>query len=121
MNNVVAEIQQLEAQLRTAELGPDPRFFEDVLDDQAVLLNDQGDPALMKAKVVSAHQPGNGPKFTRVEMSNLQIIDHGTAAVVTCAGRFETAAAAFDLKFMRVWVKKGDRWVIVAGTVSKSA
>ena len=33
-----------------------------------------------KEKVVAAHQPGAGPKFSRVEMSGFEIIDHGIAA-----------------------------------------
>ena len=72
----------------------------------------------MKAKVIEAHQPGKGPKFTRVEMSNMKITDHGTAAVVTCQGSFEGPQFNGTLKFMRVWQKKNNRWQIVAGSVS---
>lgn len=46
-----------------------------------------GEPA--KAKVVAAHRPGAGPKFTKVEMSDFKIVDHGDAAVVTCKGSYE--------------------------------
>src|SRR5437773_4807712 len=109
----IDEIRQLEDELREAELGPDAKFFEDHLADDVLL-----DGELAKKKVVAAHRTGNGPKFTRVEMSDYQIYDHGGAAVVTCRGDYEGPKGAFTLKFMRVWLKKGDRWQIIAGTVA---
>ena len=83
-----------------------------------MLVGQDGQPFFAKRKVVEAHQPGIVPKFTRVEVNDLQVIDHGTAAVVTCAGTYESAQASVTLKFMRVWVKKNNRWQIVAGSVS---
>ena len=118
MNTARDEITALEERLRQAELGPDPRFFEEALADDVVLVGQDGQPFFAKRKVVEAHQPGNGPKFTRVEMSDLQIVDHGAAAVVTCKGTFESAQSSVTLKFMRVWAKKNNRWQIVAGSVS---
>ena len=118
MTPVQTEITGLEERLRLAELGPDPKFFAEMLADDAVLVSD-GQPALAKEKVVAAHQPGKGPKFTQVEMSNLQIIDHGNAAIVTCVGTYATAEKSFTLRFMRVWLKKNGRWQIIAGSISK--
>lgn len=73
------------------KLGPDPKFFEEVLADDAVPVSQDGQHSLAKSKVVEAHHParghGEGPKFTSVEMSDTKIVDHGTAAVVTCRGR----------------------------------
>ena len=112
------EIAALEERLRQAELGPDPHFFQEALADEVVLVGPDGRPSLAKQKVVEAHQPGKGPKFTRVEMRNTTIVDHGTAAVVTCEGMFEGPQFTGTLKFMRVWLKKGGRWQIVAGCVS---
>jgi hypothetical protein len=112
--SVIDEIKNLEARLVDAELGPDPVFFENALADDALL-----DGQFAKAKVVEAHRPGQGPKFTRVEMSDMRILDHGVAAVVTCNGTYEGPEGAFTLRFMRVWVKKEKGWQIVAGTVAK--
>jgi hypothetical protein len=117
MSTVQTEIIALEEQLRLAELGPDPKFFEDALADDAVLVSD-GQAAFAKSKVVEAHQPGRGPKFTRVEMSDMKILDHGTAAVVTCTGTYENAQNKVTLRFMRVWVRNNGRWQIVAGSIS---
>jgi uncharacterized protein (TIGR02246 family) len=113
------EIRALEERLRLAELGPDPNFFAEALADDAVLVDENGRPAFAKSKVVEAHQPGHGPKFTSVEMSDLQIVDHGDAAVVTCRGAYEGEGVSVTLKFMRVWLKKDGRWQIIAATVSK--
>jgi ketosteroid isomerase-like protein len=118
MSTVEHEIAALEERLRLAELGPDPAFFEEALADDVVLVSPDGRPAFAKSMVVEAHRPGKGPKFTRVEMSDMKIVDHGTAAVVTCQGTYEGAHTSVRLTFMRVWLKQDNRWQIIAGSVS---
>jgi hypothetical protein len=113
--SVTEEIMQMEERLRQAELGPDPQFFEEALDDDAVLDGQRG----MKSKVVEAHRPDGTAKFTEVTMSDFVVIEHGAAAVVTCMGTYVGPKGTFTLKFMRVWVKKAGKWKIVAGTVSQ--
>lgn len=118
MSNVYSEIAALEEKLRLAELGPDSKFFEQHLADDTVMVSPDG-PVFAKAQVVEAHQPGKKPGFTRVEMNDMKIIDHGTAAVVTCLGTYENSQGTFTLKFMRVWLKTSDGWQIIAGSVLK--
>jgi len=113
-----AEVVALEERLRRAELGPDPSVFQELLADDAVLVSEKGLPSLAKSQVVAAHQPGTGPKFTRVEIREMQVVDHGNAAVVTCQGTYETSNGSMTLKFMRVWLKKDGRWQIIAGSIS---
>ena len=108
------EIRALEESLRQAELGPDPKFFEAILDDEAIL-----DGQRAKARVVAAHKPGDAPKFTKVEMRDLRIIDHGMAAIVTCTGTYEGPQWSGTLKFMRVWLKRDGQWRIIAGSVTQ--
>ena len=43
-STVEAEIAELEERLRLAELGPDPKFFEEVPDDDVVLGSEEGQP-----------------------------------------------------------------------------
>jgi uncharacterized protein (TIGR02246 family) len=117
MSTVIEQITELEEQLRQAELGPDADFFEKILADDAVMVS-EGKPSFAKSQVVEAHRPGKGPKFTNVEMTNMQIIDHGTAAVVTCDGMYETPMGKHTLRFMRVWLKKDAGWQIVAGSIA---
>jgi ketosteroid isomerase-like protein len=111
------EIAALEERLRQAELGPDPQVFEELLADDAVLVDQTGSSALAKRKVVEAHRPGKGPKFTDVEIRDLKIVEHGHAAVVTCTGHFKGPQFTGSLRFMRVWLKRGERWQIVAGSI----
>jgi hypothetical protein len=118
MSSIEEEIGALEKQLIEAELAPDPVFFETRLAEEAVMLTGEGTPALTKAQIVEAHRPGKGPKFIRVEMSEMKIVAHECAAVVTCVGTYATAENSFRLRFMRVWVRKAAGWRIVAGTVA---
>jgi hypothetical protein len=113
------EIAAMEERLRQAELGPDPEFFEKVLADNAVLVSQDGQAGFAKAQVVEAHRRGKQPKFTRVEVYDSQIVDHGNAAVVTSRWTYENAQGSFTLKFMRVWLKNNNGWQIIAGSISQ--
>jgi len=117
MSPAQIEIATLEERLRLAELGPDPSVFAELLSDDVVLVAQDGS-AFDKSMVIEAHQPGMGPKFSRVTLSGMEIVDHGIAAVVRCRGTYESQHSSFTLKFMRVWLKKDGRWQIVAGSVS---
>src|SRR6185369_5663025 len=88
MSSVQKEIEELEEQLRQAELGPDPEFFQTHIDDYMIFVA-ESKAARPKAMIVEAHRPGKGQKFTRVEMSEMTILDHGSTAVVTCTGTYE--------------------------------
>ena len=116
MTSVESEIASLEESLRQAELGPDPNFFERHVDDNMVFIAD-GQASRPKAHIVEAHRPGKAQKFTRVEMSDMIIVDQGVAAVVTCTGTYEGPNGTQVLKFMRVWVNNGDDWKVVAGSM----
>src|SRR3954468_8364867 len=110
--STIDELTILEERLRQAELGPDPDFFEEILADDVLI-----DGHRAKSKIVAAHCPNGGPKFSKVEMSDLEIIDHGMAAVVTCTGRYDGPHGSATLKFMRVWLKRDGRWQIIAGSI----
>jgi hypothetical protein len=118
MSTVKQEIAALEERLRQAELGPNPEVFEELLAEDAMLVDQEGRAARAKRKVVEAHRPGKGAKFTAVEISDLEIVEHGNAAVVTCTGRYSGPQFSGALKFMRVWLKKDGRWQIVAGSIA---
>ena len=118
MSSLQEDITALEERLRQAELGPDPQFFEEVLADNAVLISQDGQSGFGKPKVVEAHRLGGNPKFTSVEVNDSDIVDHGSAAVVTSRWTYENGQGRFMLKFMRVWMKKNDNWQIIAGSIS---
>jgi hypothetical protein len=118
-SSVHAEIALLEERLRMAESGPDPHVFEELLDDEMVIVAEDGQTHFAKSKIVEAHQPGNAPKFSEVSMNDVKILDHGCAAVVTCSGTYAGPQGRFTLKFMRVWARKANGWKIVAGSISR--
>lgn len=120
MTRVQTEIAKLEEQLRLAELGPDPDFFETILDDDAVIFSEEGKPSRAKAKIVKAHRPGQGPKFHSVKMKNMKIVDQGAVAIVTCKGEFKGPGVNVAFNFMRVWMKKNRRWQVVAASIAKA-
>lgn len=110
--SIIEEIKELENRMTQAELGPDPKFFEEVLADDAIL-----DGARNKNLVVDAHQPGRGPKFTKVEMTDFNFTVHDSVAVVvTCKGTYEGPQWSGSLRFMRVWFKRNGKWQIIAGS-----
>lgn len=120
MASVSDEIAELEERLRAAELGPDSKVFAELLDDQMLLLNESGDPVFIKPIVVAAHQRGRNQKFLQVDVTDLQVIDHGgQAATSTCKTTYRSASATFTLKFLRFWVKKQPGWQIVGGAMSQ--
>ena len=110
----IEEVKELENKMVESELGPDANFFETYIADNALL-----DGQFLKQKVVDAHQPGKGSKFTSVEMSNFQFYDHGSTVVVTCTGKYISAAWSGTLNFVRVWHKQNNSWKIIAGTTAK--
>lgn len=116
MTSVRDEIAALEEQLRQAELGPDPDFFRVYVDDEMVFVAD-GKVAQPKEMIVQAHTPGKGQKFTRVDMSDMKIVEHGSTVVVTCQGEYEGPNGAIVLKYLRIWARKSDGWRIVAGAM----
>ena len=119
MTALQSEITALEERLRLAELGPDPAFFEEALADEMVLIAEDGQPSFAKTKIVAAHRPGEGPKFTQVEVKDLKIVNYGAVAVVTGQGTYTGLGVNANLKFMRVWIKHHKGWQIVAASVSK--
>jgi hypothetical protein len=115
-NSVEDQIREVEERLRQAELGPDPGVFEALLDEHMVLAVD-GQMSMPKKFIVEKHTPGSAQKFDRVELRDMEVIDHGMTAVATCTGDFEGPNGRFVFKFMRVWAKKDDGWKIVAGAM----
>src|SRR4051794_7587588 len=111
-SSVHAEIAALEERLRFAELGPEPHVFEELLDDEMLIVAEDGQMHFAKSKILEAHQPGKTPKFTEVRMIDVKILDHGCAAVVICTGTFVGPQGTFTRKFMRVWARKADGWKI---------
>ncbi len=112
----IEEIKELESRLIQAELGPDPKFFEEFLADDAIL-----DGVRAKGRVVAGHQPDSSAKFTKVKMTDFEYVAHGTdLVVVTCKGTFEGPKWSGSLKFMRVWFRHQGQWRIIAASTQSA-
>jgi hypothetical protein len=58
-------IRALEERLRQAELGANPEVFEELLADDAILVDQEGHAARAKRKVVEAHRRAKAPSSPR--------------------------------------------------------
>jgi hypothetical protein len=112
-----AEVAELEEKLRQADIKADPAVIDEVFADGAAITGRDG-RMFTKQDVINAHQPAGRQRVTRVDVSDVEIRDHGSFAVVT--GRMDLVDPGFPaaLRFTRVWMKRGGRWQIVAGHVS---
>jgi len=112
-----AEIAELEERLRQADIKADPAVIEEVFADGAAITGRDG-RMFTKQDVINTHEPAGRQRVTCIDVSDVEIRDHGSFAVVT--GRMDLVDPAFPaaLRFTRVWMKRGGRWQIVAGHVS---
>jgi hypothetical protein len=117
MVDIHAEIAELEEKLRQADITSDPAVIDQLFADDAAITGRDG-KMFTKQDVIKAHQPAGRQRVTRIDVSDLEIRDHGASAVVT--GRIDLVDPGFPaaLRFTRVWMKRGGRWQILAGHVS---
>ena len=112
--STIEEVLALEERPCQAELGPDAAFFAEMLADDAIIDGQQ-----MKAAIVEAHRT-TAQKFTDVQMRDMQVIDHGDVAVVTCVGHFVGPQFTGDLRFMRVWQRRDGHWRVIAASTASA-
>ncbi len=112
-----AEIAELEERLRQADINADPAVIDEVFADGAVITGRDG-RMFTKQDVINAHRPAGRQRVTRIDVSDVEIRDHGSFAVIT--GRMNLVDPGFPaaLRFTRVWMKRGGRWQIVVAHVS---
>lgn len=110
-------IAELEEKLRQADIKADPLVIDQLFADDAAITGRDG-KLFTKQDVIKAHQPAGRQRVTRIDVSDLEIRDHGTSAVVT--GRIDLVDPGFPaaLRFTRVWMKHDGRWQIVAAHIS---
>lgn len=112
-----AAIAELEEKLRQADFKADPLVIDQLFADDAAITGRDG-KLFTKQDVIKAHQPAGRQRVTRIDVSDLEIRDHGTSAVVT--GRIDLVDPGFPaaLRFTRIWMKHDGRWQIVAAHIS---
>lgn len=117
-SNTEKEIRVLEEKLKQADMKNDPDAMNELIADDAVLTGQDG-KIFTKQTVIDAHQPAGISKFTRFDVSDLDIQDCGETAIVTCRIDLATQGFTGALRFTRVWRKLHDRWQITAGHISE--
>lgn len=114
-------IEALEEKLRNAMLASDVSVLDELIADDLVWTMHTG-MVVDKQFDLDAHRSGLF-RFTKVDISDRQIHHYGDCTVVTLkaelAGIYGEQAFSDAYRFTRVWVKRQNRWQIVAGHVSQ--
>jgi hypothetical protein len=119
--NMEDTIQQLESELRAAQLNSDVTTLDRLIDDALLFTGPDGALAT-KADDLAMHRD-RIVQFTSHEPRNLQWISVTDEVVVVAlqvrlTGRFHEAEFAGDFRYTRVWARRNDAWRVVAGHVS---
>jgi ketosteroid isomerase-like protein len=114
-------IEALEEKLRQAMLDSDVQALDELIADDLVFTMHTG-LMFTKQDDLEGHRSGS-EKLIKVDTDDLKVSHYGDCAVVTIkaelAGTFNGQAFAGIYRYTRVWVKREDRWQIVAGHVSQ--
>lgn len=116
-------IENLEEKLRQAMLTSDVSVLDELIADDLVWTMHTG-LVVNKQFDLDAHRSGIF-RFTKLEIHDRQLHPYGDCVVVTLkadlAGIYDGQAFSETYRFTRVWLKRHDRWQIVAGHVSQVA
>jgi ketosteroid isomerase-like protein len=119
MENIT--IENLEEKLRQAMLNSDVAVLDELIADDLVWTMHTGN-VVDKQFDLEAHRSGMF-RFTSLDIGDRQIHLYGDCVVVTlkvdAAGIYNDQAFSETYRFTRVWVKRQNRWQIVAGHVSQ--
>jgi ketosteroid isomerase-like protein len=115
-----AAIKHAEERLRDAMLRGDVEALDDLIADELVFCMPDG-RVLGKEDDLEAYRSG-AQTITRAEPSELHIELHEHTAVVTVRVQLEGTASGRPFggafRYMRTYVRAGDGWKIVAGSVT---
>jgi ketosteroid isomerase-like protein len=114
-------IETLEEKLRQAMLHSDVLALDELIADDLIFTMHTG-LMLTKQDDLEGHRSGS-EKLTKVDTDDLKVRHYGDCAVVTVkadlAGSFNGQGFSGIYRYTRVWVKRQNRWQIVAGHVSE--
>jgi ketosteroid isomerase-like protein len=113
-------IEALEEKLRQAMLASDVLVLDELIADDLAFTVPNGF-VVNKQTDLDAHSSGKS-KFTKIEISDRQIHDYGACVVVMVkaelAGIYDNQAFSGTHCYTRVWMKRQEKWQIIAGHVS---
>ncbi len=114
--SVEEEVLAAEEGLRLGDAGPDPdtgRAFEELLADDVLFIQSEGQTGGHKAVVVAAHRPPRGKTFSSVRLSEVLLRDLGSAVAVACRTDYTIGERAFAIRTLRLWQQRGTTWQVV--------
>jgi hypothetical protein len=110
------QIEALEAQMRTAALKRDARFFESILAADFVHTGPSGEQ-ISKTEMIADYTSG-ALSYETLERGDTKIRVFGDTAVGTerelMKGSFRNHYFSGRYRIMRVWTRQQDRWVVAA-------
>ena len=117
-------IRQLESELRMAQLQSDDAALDRLIDDALLFTGPDGVLAT-KADDLALHREGL-VRFTSHEPRDIQFLTVTNDVVVVALrtrleGRLYDTDFTGDVRYTRVWARRGDVWRVVAGHVSAVA
>jgi ketosteroid isomerase-like protein len=115
-SGVQSKIIALEKAWNQAYKLGDTRALDDILDDQIVLINDDGS-VQSKAEFLASVQPAKSQE-QQVAPESMSVRVFGTTAIATGVFRAKGVEAGKPYvrreRFVDTWVNKGGKWVCVA-------
>ncbi len=113
----IEEIEALEERLRQAMLNSDIYTLDELIADDLLFTLPTG-LVIDKQTDLEAHRSGI-QKFIRIKIDDRQIHHYSDWAVVTLKAEMTAKVFSGTYRFTRVWVKRQNRWEIVAGHASQ--
>lgn len=114
-------IENLEEKLRQAMLNSNVLTLDELIADDLVFTMHTG-LVMNKQADLEAHRSGT-QKLTKFDSSDRQVHHYGDCAVVTVkaelVGTYNDQAFSGTYRYTRVWLKRHNRWQVVAGHVSQ--
>jgi hypothetical protein len=114
-------IARHEERLRQAQLAGDVAALDELISDELQFVFHDG-VVYGKAGDLDAHRT-HAIRIRALEFSEQEIRCLGTAAVVTVkakmAGTFMGQPFEGNYRYIRTWLLRGERWQVVAGSVSR--
>lgn len=110
----IEEVQRLEERLREGDSDPAPdtsAVFDELLADDVLFVQSSGN-SVGKAGVLKGHQPPRKRTFAKVENTEVEIRDLGTAVAVSCRTNYAIQDRTFSLRALRLWTRVGVSWKV---------
>ena len=116
-----SSIAEYEARLLLADTSPEAdtsAILERLLADDVIMIGPDGAP-VARSFILEAHRPPRRQTFSSVTVTDEEIRDFGDTAVVSGLAEYRTTEERiFSLRFLRLWRRTDNGWLVVAGSIT---